>query len=453
MAPSDNVASPRKERIFIPIASGKKPQVSESTATPATKDSSSKHEPKKTLPELSSGNLEAARKKPSQLLRVVASENGRTLFAILNFGYLPLHEKINTAHLPESSERRRSAIRVAGQRQDVGQEGQALHANAEESGTPEVAAATDQRQDVQHNKQYDASRDDTVLSAVERASANPKLTPVAEYLFLHFQERVAWNIFRHPQIMHRPHVRAQMRALLIQRYAKGAEKVAETYWNRKIPEYTLVDKHDLKQAAIFGMMQCIDLYDPAVGTTFMQFGCAKRGGRIIGSIKDSLRKFQECSRDIARMRRIVGPMMTKLAHKLGRKPTSSDFCDAYGEHWRSHVEDPMLNFRVYNQVRAQDDDEQIDHMSQVQFDGLLPDERWEDEDSEHYLAEVMKFLPDERQAFVIYAYYWLGWNNEHIAKHLNCSTSQALKIKDEAQNRINAFGDGKKFAELLPKRR
>ena len=283
-----------------------------------------------------------------------------------------------------------------------------------------------------------------------------------EYLALHFQEKIVWAIFNHPSLLYRPKIRKRIRNLLIERYSRDAFRVADSYYKRKIPEYTLADVWDLRMAAVHGVMQCVDQYNLAVGCkTFMHFANAKHGSRVRGAIYDCLRKLQDYPRSIAKRRRDIGPRMLALMHKIGRDPTTDDFCNEYGEEWRPIVEDPLFASRVYNQMRASDDADGMDHMSHVEDDTERCEDRWNDEDSVKFRERIMSLLPDKQQSFVIYAYYWLGWNIEHIAEDpiMQCSTSQASKIRSDAIIRIRAFADGKEgrptaqeLFSLIPKR-
>jgi len=343
-----------------------------------------------TLEELSIGKLEQARRKKVNLLRMAVSQNRTTLFAVLNIGYLPLHQPISLVQ---------------------------------------------------------AESTQAILSA------DPALTPLAEWLIGEFQEKIAWSIFRHQTVQMRTPLRQRIRSLLIRRYMPGTQEIADRYFRKNIPEYTLVQVGDLRQAAFLGMIEKIDDYDPAVGCTFMQYANAKHHGRIQGAIKDCLRKHWYSTRTIAKHRRIVNPMIAKLAQKLGRRITKEDFFDHYGQEWREVLEDAMFDSRVYNQGRtvSSDDHELVDQMTQVECDEPPCENRWNNEDSLYFRKRIMELLPDEQQAFYIYAYYWLGWNNEHIAKEpiMNCSTSKASEIGEAAQKRIWAFGGYALYQELM----
>lgn len=289
---------------------------------------------------------------------------------------------------------------------------------------------------------------------VHQVSHVQVLSPVTEWLILNFQEKIAWNLFRHASIQNRPALRLEIRKLLIQRYMPDTQKVADSYYRHSIPEYTLVDNADLQQAAYFGMIEKIDEYDPAVGCTFMQYANAKGMSRIQGAIKDCLRKHWYSTREVSKQRKRVKPLMLLLTHKLGHTPTVDDFCEHYGDDpWRQILEDPMFNMRVYNQTRTasnQDGDESMDQMTQVEDDQTPCENRWTSEDSKYFRRRILEILPDEKQAFCIYAYFWLGWNNEHIASDpiMNCSTSKTLEIMDAAHQRIFGIGGYELYHEL-----
>lgn len=400
MPPSQEAGASTVRKLFI------QPLIEPDAAPPPATTPVVNTSPQKTtdakpkLQELSTGNLEAARRKQTALIRVAASANGRTLFAILNIGYVPIH-----LQLPE-----REQVRER------------------EHGS----TAVQQRREACTRQAY--------------SDADAPLSEAMEYLVLYFQEKIAWAIFNHPSLLYRPKIRNRIRDLLIERYSRDAFRVADSYYKRKIPEYTLADAWDLRMAAVHGVIQCIDQYSLSVGCkTFMHFANAKRGSRVRGAIYDCLRKLQDYPRSVAKRRRDIGPMMLSLMHKIGREPNTDDFCSEYGEEWRAIVEDPLFGSRVYNQMRCSTDgDTGLDHMSNVQDSIENHEDEWSNEDAAKFRSRIMSLLPDPQQAFVIHAYFWLGWNIEHIAEHamMQCSTSQASKVRSDALFRIKAFADG-----------
>lgn len=85
-----------------------------------------------------------------------------------------------------------------------------------------------------------------------------------------------------------------------------------------------VDQEDLISAGVFGLLQCIDTFDPDRGTKFESF-CRMR---IRGSMIDELRSQDLLSRDARDRANRVSDAWQKLSQELGRDPTSYELADA-----------------------------------------------------------------------------------------------------------------------------
>lgn len=245
-----------------------------------------------------------------------------------------------------------------------------------------------------------------------------------------------------PQAVH-----VAMRAVMMERYVEDTRRVADSYYYNKIPEYTLVDKQDVRQAAYEGMMDAFDAFNYQSGTTFMQWANAKRGSRIKGSIIDMLRRLMEFPRIISDYRRMMKPMMEKLSQKLNKRPSSEDFIAEYGEEYRPVLEDELFASGVFNQHAVSTEEEtnsrgSLDALSALEdFRRSHVDELdWSCEDRANFHEEVLSVIDDERERFAVYAYYWLQWNNETIAntQTINSSTSTALALRLSGERKIRS---------------
>lgn len=271
------------------------------------------------------------------------------------------------------------------------------------------------------------------------------------------QESIPWRIYLSPSVQGRPALKSKMRLMLSERYVPDTKRVAEKYYRFKVPDHSLLEQEDVVAAAIIGMLQYIDKYDPAVGCTFMQFANAKGKSRIQGSITDHLRILMDCTRTASFRRRIIAPMVNDLRHELGRDPSTDDFVDRYGETWREWIEDFLFGKKVYNQGR---DSESVDQMSMVR--DTTPSHEWElnDEDSQKFYERIESTILDsrpprcnERHVFSLFARYYLGWTNKKIATHpvMNCSQALAAEIRKEAERKLKIYHKFDELNDLLYK--
>jgi RNA polymerase sigma factor FliA len=290
-------------------------------------------------------------------------------------------------------------------------------------------------------------------------SASPAAIASRMRLFLAYgPEREVWRFYSLAREMTRPAVWQQFRSIMMERYIEDTERVANSYYYNKIPEYTLVDKQDVRQAAILGMMDAFDEYDYRAGTTFMQWANAKRHSRIRGSIIDMLRKLMEFPRIIADYRRQLHPKIASLTQKIGKKPSVEDFVAEYGEEYREILEDELFASGVFNQHQVAEEDKDrsrsgLDALSALEDyrKSHVDEDAWTTEDRASFHEVVLGVIDDERERFAVYAYYYMKWNNETIAKSpsMNCCTSTALVLRTNGERKIRAAFTYTEAMELL----
>jgi len=252
-----------------------------------------------------------------------------------------------------------------------------------------------------------------------------------------------------------------IRSIMIERYLPDTIQQADSYYYTQIPEYSLIDKNDARQEAIFGMMEAFDEYDYRYGTGFMQFANARGRSRIQGAITDSLRRLMEYPRWVAEDRREIHPLIQKLQQQLGHKPSIEDFCNQYGEAYRSKIQNKLFASGVFNQHQVNSGDEaektSLDSLSALEDFRLnrASGNTWDCEDRANFQKVVLSVIEDDKQRFVIYAYFWLQWNIPTIAKckSIKCSHSTALSLLDAGKKKIRASFTYQHMLELLHKSR
>jgi DNA-directed RNA polymerase specialized sigma subunit len=210
---------------------------------------------------------------------------------------------------------------------------------------------------------------------------------------------------------------------LFEIYESDTARIAENYQYRHMPQYSLLERDDLRQAVVMAMYKLLDEYDPGYGTiTFMQFANARDRSRLRGAILDCLRTLQEFPRSIAKNRRLVKPMMANLRNVLRHKPTLEEFCDYYGWHWKAVLTDRLFATGVFNQGRvvvdATDESIEVDSIQQVES-------RHQDNDAVmsrvDNIDRILECLPDDDMRYIVWAYYFVGDTNDRIRDSLRAS--------------------------------
>lgn len=113
-----------------------------------------------------------------------------------------------------------------------------------------------------------------------------------------------------------PHLRQE----IVVRHRRLAEIVAEDYVRRG------VERDDLRQIALVGLVKAIDRFDPSVGTPFATFASITMNGEI-------KRYFRDASWDVRPPRRLqqmsqqVRQASDELSHELGRSPSVREVAD------------------------------------------------------------------------------------------------------------------------------
>ena len=91
---------------------------------------------------------------------------------------------------------------------------------------------------------------------------------------------------------------SESRCKLIERYAPLATAMAR---RMRVPTSALMGRDDIESAALIGLIDAVDRYDPARGVPFEGYA----GLRIRGAVLDELRRLDDHTRDERRRARVV----------------------------------------------------------------------------------------------------------------------------------------------------
>jgi len=225
-----------------------------------------------------------------------------------------------------------------------------------------------------------------------------------------------------------------------------AYQIADTFFYRRMPSYSLSDREDLRSCAVIGALDAMQRYEYGR----VPFRAWLRS-RITGEILDGLRRLQEYPRVIAKNRREVKPLVVALANKLHRSPTEDEICAEYGEELRNIVQDPLFWSGVFNQC---------DSMGSGDEDDMSVLDAVEDTrdyavnsavDIERIIRSVLEKAGRLDLWIVIYGYYFYGLNNSKIARAEDCSISTIVNRHKEALHILRDGLSRDEWEELLQK--
>jgi RNA polymerase sigma factor FliA len=104
----------------------------------------------------------------------------------------------------------------------------------------------------------------------------------------------------------REHADSDARAAIVDRHVPYARVVAAAYYRRRFHDE--IPFEDYLQSARLALLECVDRYDPAFGTSFRTY--ASR--RMHGAILDSVDSYSEKQRQIAATRSLRGERIESL---------------------------------------------------------------------------------------------------------------------------------------------
>lgn len=254
-------------------------------------------------------------------------------------------------------------------------------------------------------------------------------------------ERKLWTSFHYVKDLF-------VRNQLVELYIEYATNEAKNYFHRKIPASIYVDLDDLIQDARIGLMNAVDAFNIERGTNFVVFSRS----RIRGAIIDGLRTRQDFPRIVARLRRMIFPMMDVMRMELHRDPTVDEFCLRFGEDYRDTLDDGLLMATVHSSSAITDPsgDESSDVSSIFDIQSSIRGtdnnvrgpcdrmSRW------NLVSLIDSLLPNMQDQIIITMYYFHNKTNRRIARLLKLSTSsvvlkhqEALRILQKNKSRIS----------------
>jgi len=192
-----------------------------------------------------------------------------------------------------------------------------------------------------------------------------------------------------------------------------------------------VDREDLMEAGIVGLIEAANRFDPLQGNDFSTY--AKF--RIRGAILDELRVNDWVPKSLRQKSREMEEVFAKLELKLGRPPTDEEMAQELGMKYEEYLK--LINKMSYMTIFS------FEELGKILLDkegaeDIIPDPYQKDpfEEAElaervNLLAEVIDELP-EREKLVITLYYYEELTIREIAEVLGLAKSTVSEIHTKA---------------------
>jgi len=190
-----------------------------------------------------------------------------------------------------------------------------------------------------------------------------------------------------------------------------------------------VDKEDLIEAGIVGLIDAVDKYDPTKNCKFSTYARF----RIKGAIFDELRSLDILPKSMRQKSKQIEETYARLESKLGRAPTDKEMADELGiteEKYNKLLYELktalIINFDDFKSLKI-NDEEQEGLESLLTSDEPYPDENVAFKEISDILAEEIEKLP-EKAKLVITLYYYEDMTITEIARILNLAKSTVSEI-------------------------
>lgn len=196
-----------------------------------------------------------------------------------------------------------------------------------------------------------------------------------------------------------------------------------------------VELDDLLQVGYIGLLNALERYDPAHGTTFSTFATQ----RIKGAMLDELRSRDWLPRGTRQDIKKVTKAISELEHQLARAPEEQEIADYLAisiEHYRKILLDSNnCQIYSYDEMRRKLGDG-IDSIIDQQEDNN-PFSDIINEEIRHIVMEQINRLP-EKEKMVLMLYYQEDLNLKEIGKIINISESRVSQLHSQAIKRIKS---------------
>lgn len=197
-----------------------------------------------------------------------------------------------------------------------------------------------------------------------------------------------------------------------------------------------LDPQDLTSAAVIGLINAADRFDPARGVLFKTFA----EQHVRGAIIDELRSYDILSRSMREKYKRLEREVTILEHALGRNPTSEEVADALSISLDEYF-DLLDDVHVLTFISLDDSWEDEDGNSLCLSDVLSE----QDEKSPQQqvirmqlakaLGDAVEALPD-KERLAVTLYYHEGMNLKEIGATVALTESRISQLLSQAMIRL-----------------
>lgn len=197
-----------------------------------------------------------------------------------------------------------------------------------------------------------------------------------------------------------------------------------------------LDQQDLMSAAVIGLINAADRFDPSRGVLFKTFA----EQHIRGTIIDELRSHDVLSRSMRDKYKRLERMVGALEHRLGRNPTGEELAEALGIGLDEYYE-LLDDVHVYSFISLDDSWDDDEGNSLCLADVLSESEAKSPQQQvimmqlAEALGGAIESLP-EKERLAVTLYYSEDFNLKEIGETMGVTESRICQILSQAMVRL-----------------
>lgn len=224
----------------------------------------------------------------------------------------------------------------------------------------------------------------------------------------------------------------QLREEIIRTYAPLARRTVDRL---QITAWGCVNKDDLLSYAVLGLIDAIDRYNPALGSSFEAFASP----RIRGAVLDALRRLDWVPRSLRASESQLRQVFGRLETRLGRPPTSAEVADFMGV-TEGELDGMLADVARTSLVSLDDLVAGMDSSPLAEFalgsDADDPYRGSERAEAQSRLAGAIADLPD-REKQIVSLYYFQEMTFKEIGQILGVTEQRISQIHARAMLRMS----------------
>ncbi|MCR4438134.1 MAG: FliA/WhiG family RNA polymerase sigma factor [bacterium] len=191
---------------------------------------------------------------------------------------------------------------------------------------------------------------------------------------------------------------------------------------------SFVDRKELFQAGVVGLIQAIDQYDPSVGTKLESYAIP----RIRGAILDSLREMDWAPRSLRHKASLIERAIDHLCAKLGRSPSEEEIAKELGvdlERYRTMLGEVSAAhlLSLDHPFWETEEAEWVDEEVRLSDPAAHIDEQVDRQGLQERVVALLRALP-ERERLIMVLYYYEELTFKEIAAILGVTESRVCQL-------------------------